>query len=289
MRTTTSVIKLLLIAFIIIITSVLMGVFVFRVRVFNNSVFDAKEFFNADNFLNRRYFRIKIDDIGYDPNNSRSGEETENNSKSNRYIHNRNIQVYKKEDVVRCLDSLSMERNRRPMHIAFVGDSTVRQHFLSFLRFIPDYDRKTASISTTFAEYAFHEDMNVTSRLLDNLRVSFYWRNLIRSDLIADFRRWASNDNGTQAPDFILLGITAHHLIVNNSVTSSLEMYEKLMEDELVPLLKQSLTTHPHQEIIWLRQSLTIEQLSPHENQVAYGIYPDKIQKYNAILPRVFK
>ncbi len=74
------------------------------------------------------------------------------------------------------------------------------------LQFIPDYDRKTASISTTFAEYAFHEDMNVTSRLLDNLRVSFYWRNLIRSDLIADFRRWASNDNGTQAPDFILLG-----------------------------------------------------------------------------------
>jgi hypothetical protein len=91
------------------------------------------------------------------------------------------------------------------------------------------------------------------------------------------------------SPFCLAIGITAHHLIVNNSVTSSLEMYEKLMEDELVPLLKQSLTTHPHQEIIWLRQSLTIEQLSPHENQVAYGIYPDKIKKYNAILPRVFK
>jgi hypothetical protein len=111
-----------------------MGVLVFRVRVFNYRVFDAKGSFNANNFLNRRYFKLKIDDIGYDPNSSRSGEETENNSKSNRYIHNQNIQVYKKEDVVRCLDSLSIERNRRPLHIAFVGDSTVRQHFLSFLR-----------------------------------------------------------------------------------------------------------------------------------------------------------
>ncbi len=56
-----------------------------------------------------------------------------------------------------------------------------------------------------------------------------------------------------------------------------------------MPLLKQSLAVHPQQEIIWLRQSLTIEQLSTVENQVAYGIYPDKIKKYNAILPRILK
>ena len=48
--------------------------------------------------------------------------------------------------------------------------------------------------------------MNVTSHLLDNLRVSFYWRNLIRSDLIADFKRWASTSDDSQVPDFILLG-----------------------------------------------------------------------------------
>lgn len=40
------------------------------------------------------------------------------------------------EDVVRCFDRLSVQRRRRPMRIAFVGDSTVRNHFLTFLRVI---------------------------------------------------------------------------------------------------------------------------------------------------------
>ena len=40
----------------------------------------------------------------------------------------------RKKDVVRCLDVLSAKKNRRPMHIAFVGDSTVRQHFFSFIQ-----------------------------------------------------------------------------------------------------------------------------------------------------------
>ena len=77
-------------------------------------------------------------------------------------------------------------------------------------------------------------------------------------------------------------------MIASNNVT--FEMYEKLLVNELVPLMKKSLLVHPQQEIIWLKQSLTIEQLSPaDENHVAYGIYPDKIEKYVAILPRILK
>ena len=40
----------------------------------------------------------------------------------------------KREDVVRCFDSLSVKRNQRPITIAFVGDSTARQHYLSLIR-----------------------------------------------------------------------------------------------------------------------------------------------------------
>lgn len=40
---------------------------------------------------------------------------------------------YMTKDVVNCLDSLFLEK-KRPIHIAFVGDSIVRQHFLSFLK-----------------------------------------------------------------------------------------------------------------------------------------------------------
>jgi hypothetical protein len=57
-----------------------------------------------------------------------------------------------------------------------------------------------------YAEYYFHEDRNLTIPLLDNLLVSFYWRRLIKEDLIADFKRWSTIDNDNQAPDFILLG-----------------------------------------------------------------------------------
>ncbi len=95
---------------------------------------------NADSYLNRRYLQIKLDNIGYYLTNSRSCEVKENNgdSESSQYpshcIQNRNLREYKKEDVVRCLDVLSVKKNRRPMHIAFIGDSTVRQHFFSFIR-----------------------------------------------------------------------------------------------------------------------------------------------------------
>jgi hypothetical protein len=58
-----------------------------------------------------------------------------------------------------------------------------------------------------YAEYYFQEDRNILSPLMDNLLVSFYWRRLIKEDLIADFKRWASTDDDNQVPDFILLGI----------------------------------------------------------------------------------
>jgi polysaccharide deacetylase 2 family uncharacterized protein YibQ len=39
-----------------------------------------------------------------------------------------------KKDVIRCFDSLSAKKKGQPIHIAFIGDSTVRQHFKSFIR-----------------------------------------------------------------------------------------------------------------------------------------------------------
>lgn len=77
--------------------------------------------------------------------------------------------------------------------------------FIWVFKFVSDHDRKMKGKSTKYARYYFHEDRNVTSRL-NNLLVSFHWRNLIRQDLIDDFRRWSSTDDHRFAPDFILLG-----------------------------------------------------------------------------------
>jgi hypothetical protein len=72
------------------------------------------------------------------------------------------------------------------------------------VQLIPDYDKTTESLVTKVAENLYHDDLNLTSPLLGNLKVSFYWRNLIKEDMLADFRRWASADDHTDVPDFIL-------------------------------------------------------------------------------------
>ena len=42
---------------------------------------------------------------------------------------------YKWKDAVTCVDQLSnRRRHRQPVHIAFVGESTVREQYYSFLR-----------------------------------------------------------------------------------------------------------------------------------------------------------
>jgi hypothetical protein len=70
---------------------------------------------------------------------------------------------------------------------------------------IPDYDREItrySNIEDPFKQH--HDDRNITSRLFNNLRISFYWRNLITNNLMADFKYWALSKD--EAPDFILLG-----------------------------------------------------------------------------------
>ncbi|XP_057368116.1 uncharacterized protein LOC130689121 [Daphnia carinata] len=229
----------------------------------------------ADDYFNRRYFDIKNDLISHD-----DGDEFNRGQMPS-------IKMYTKEDVVQCFDLLSSSRqsgNQRPMHFAFVGDSTVRQHFVSFLKWIPDYDRRTtASNASAFAEYYFHEDRNLTSALQNSLRVSFYWRDLIREEVLADFERWSSASNPT-SPDFILLGITAHH-VGTNDVSPDLETFVSLLEGELLPLIKKSLAAHPQQKIVWLHQSRTVEEMTPD----FYDIYADDIDKYNKEIRRVFR
>jgi hypothetical protein len=89
---------------------------------------------NEDEYLNRRYFRLRTDVVSYDTRETDSEEQTAAGSGSGGVRTRSHVREFKKADAVRCLDALSVKRNRRPMHIAFIGDSTVRQHFVSFIR-----------------------------------------------------------------------------------------------------------------------------------------------------------
>jgi hypothetical protein len=81
----------------------------------------------------------------------------------------------------------------------------------------------------------------------------------------------------------ICIGATVHSVIPRNNIT--FKTYENLLENELAPLMKQSLAAHPHQELIWLKPSLTIERHATSDN----SLHQDKMKRYTDILPRIFK
>ena len=95
----------------------------------------------TDDYFNRRHLHITSKQIDYDiPSRTSTvnGEEIiENQIGVCHHRHRSELKDYTKEDIVNCFDSLFVKRNERRMHIAFVGDSVMRQNFLSFLRVSP--------------------------------------------------------------------------------------------------------------------------------------------------------
>lgn len=80
----------------------------------------------------------------------------------------------------------------------------------------------------------------------------------------------------------------SHH-VDRNPVTHSLSQYEQLLEDELMPLIQQSLIAHPDQEIIWLRQSSISDYNGPSGDREGHAIDSEKIHKYNLAVTRILK
>jgi hypothetical protein len=60
-------------------------------------------------------------------------------------------------------------------------------------------------------------------------------------------------------------------------------MYETLMEKDLMPLINQSLTVHPHLEIVWLRQSPT------GADRFSREIDAKTIIMYNKVMHRIIR
>ena len=123
-----------------------MGTFVIRFRNNNNNntrlisnVYDKCQ--KADNYLNRRDFKIRSSDLTYDAESRcQSDVKKESGEREEEFVSQTRQQFllvadeYNAQDVVQCIDSLWIKRNKRPITIAFVGDSTTRQHFASFVR-----------------------------------------------------------------------------------------------------------------------------------------------------------
>lgn len=77
---------------------------------------------------------------------------------------------------------------------------------------------------------------------------------------------------------FFFLGITAHHILENNFT-----LYEKLIEQYLIPIINISMKFYPHQQIIWLRLHTSVDQFYPG------SFYNEIIDMYNNALSRLLK
>lgn len=69
------------------------------------------------------------------------------------------------------------------------------------VKLIPDYDRSVSWDTPP----TLVDDRDVTYRLLNHLKISFFWRPLINENFLADFKKWKVLDE-PEAPHFIFLG-----------------------------------------------------------------------------------
>lgn len=85
-----------------------------------------------------------------------------------------------------------------------------------------------------------------------------------------------------------LKGLTVHH-IRQNEVTTNLEDYTQLLEQDLLPAINENLSVHPSQEIVWLHQSPTIDYLGPGADRKNHDVNANKILQFNRQIRHIFR
>jgi hypothetical protein len=125
---------------------------------------------------------------------------------------------------------------------------------------------------------AMHEDVNVTSHLL-NLLVSFHWRPLIDSHLMDTIRHWV--DHRTP-PTVVIVSAATHHML--KLFGADYQLFEQRLL-QLKPLLNQ--LADISQKVIWIDQYPTIDFFAANHATNAQ-IESNKIHHYNLIAKRIF-
>lgn len=72
-------------------------------------------------------------------------------------------------------------------------------------KLIPEYDRAVTRDTPSWGVEHFHDDRNVTHKLLNDFKVSFLWRPVINEQFLAEFKKWNLLDDH-QAPYLVFLG-----------------------------------------------------------------------------------
>ena len=73
------------------------------------------------------------------------------------------------------------------------------------IQLIPDYDQQLTNRSVPNSREHFHEDVNISIPLFNDLLISYRWRPLINDALIADLKSIALLEEH-QSPEYIFIG-----------------------------------------------------------------------------------
>lgn len=85
--------------------------------------------------------------------------------------------------------------------------------------------------------------------------------------------------------------MTCHHLR-NNEIATSLEEYEHVLANVLLPVMKQSLNANPFQEIIWVHANPINDYVGPIYTAFSFNVAVvnnHKLIKYNKSIRRILK
>jgi hypothetical protein len=100
-----------------------------------NEYFMTSESYDTNGFLDRRYFSNKDHEIIHkwrEDEKNKYGSNKELNYNLDNKSSKRQLIRYNVRNVVNCLDSLFIKRNR-PVYITFIGDSIMRNQFTNFI------------------------------------------------------------------------------------------------------------------------------------------------------------
>ena len=154
-----------------------------------------------------------------------------------------------------------------------------------YLKLLPDADRDRQEILEDLMVNGFHMDKTIRTPLLNDLLVSFRWRPIINETLLEEFSRpFLTGNNETddfqQVPRFLLLGISAHHMI-REYKTDHLAFQRGLTR--LLHLLDERLIRPYGAKVVWMNQYPTVDFFG-FTGEHNTDIFAEKLEKYNAIV-----
>ncbi|XP_057378825.1 uncharacterized protein LOC130700860, partial [Daphnia carinata] len=197
-------------------------------------------------------------------------------------------------DTVKCIDRLfvpnasqrNIEEQSMPylVHFIFVGDSTIRQHFYNFLKFLPDYDLEY-DLPIGSKRGKIHTDANVTSRIL-NFRASFHWEPGFSNRTNEIFSQWTSKDDVVKV---IVIGMSLHHIMHLQEDKSQYSKFKTGLTD-LMPILER---VAKHNKVIWVKQYTAID--NPFISRIFYNHMSNLVQirpsiyQFNSLIDNILR